>query len=150
MEGYCLGNRAMTTQQGEVTMLGRVEETLNIRGHKVSPSEVEAVLRRHVRVADCAVVGLLDAAGGFEPKMHAFVAPTAKGAMLTERELKAYCRTFLSSYKVPARIHFQASLPKSADGRISREALKAAAQSAVGGEMGMVKSAIAEIVIPRS
>ncbi len=125
-DGYCTGDRAMAGQRGGVALLGRKPETLTIGGHKVNPAEVEAVLRRHLRVAECAVVGLMDAAGGFATKMHAFVAPTAKGALLTERELKAYCRTFLPSYKVPARLHFQPSLPKSADGQIWREALQAA------------------------
>jgi long-chain acyl-CoA synthetase len=150
MDGYRTGDRAMTDKRGGVTLLGRKEETLHIGGHKVNPAEVEAVLRRHLRVAECAVVGLLDPAGGFETKMHAFVAPTAKGALLTERELKTYCRTFLPPYKVPARLHVQPSLPKSADGRILREALKAAAHGAVGSELGGVKSDIAEILTPRS
>ena len=94
MDGYCSGDRAMTDLNSEVTLLGREEETLHIRGHKVSPAEVEAVLRRHVMVAECAVTGLLDAAGGFETKLHAFVARTARGALVTERDLKAYCRSF--------------------------------------------------------
>jgi long-chain acyl-CoA synthetase len=129
LDGCCTGDMAMADPRGGVTLLRGKVDTLNIGGHKVNPAEVEAVLRRHLRVAECAVVGLMDASGDFETKMHAFVAPTAKGALLTERELKAYCRTFLPSYKVPARLHLQPSLPKSADGRILREALIAAAQA---------------------
>jgi excisionase family DNA binding protein len=148
--GYCNGCRAATDKRGEVILLGRMEETLNIRGHKINPAEVEAVLRRHASVAECAVVGLLDGAGGFEMKMHAFVSPTSNGAMLTERDLKTYCRAFLPSGKVPARIHFQASLPKSADGRILRQTLKAAAQLAVHGELRKVKSEIPQFLVPQS
>lgn len=150
MEGYCSGDRAIADQRGEVTLLGRMEETLHIRGHQVNRAEVEAVLRRHLRVAECAVVGLLDASGGFETKLHAFVAPTTKGALLTERELKAYCRNFLQSYKVPVHFHFQPSLPKSADGQIARQALKVAAQGAVRSELGIVKSELSEFLIPHS
>ncbi|MGA2543284.1 MAG: AMP-binding protein [Verrucomicrobiota bacterium] len=127
-DGCCTGDRAMSDQHGAVTLLGRQAERLEIGGHSVNPTEIEAVLRRHPRVAECAVVGLMDA-GDFQTKLHAFVAPTAKGALLTERELKAYCRTFLPSYKVPARLHVQPALPKSPDGRILREALQAAAQA---------------------
>ena len=65
-DGYCTADRAMTNRRGEITLLGPMEETLNIRGHKVNLAEVEAVLRRHLRVAECAVVALLDATGGFE------------------------------------------------------------------------------------
>ena len=141
MDGYCSGDRAMKDKLGEVTLLGGAEETLQVRGHKVNLAEVEAVLRRHGMVADCAVAGLLGAAGSFEIELHAFVALTAKGALVTERDLKAFCRAFLPSYKVPARIHFRASLPKSADGRISREALKAAAHGAAQGALGKGKHA---------
>jgi acyl-CoA synthetase (AMP-forming)/AMP-acid ligase II len=147
-EGYCSGDRARAERSGEVTLLGRTEETLHIRGHEVNPAEVEAVLRRHVMVAECAVTGMLDAAGGFEPKLHAFVAPTAKGALVTERDLKAFCRAFLPSYKVPARIHFQASLPKSADGRISRESLKAAAHGAAQSAVGKGKREMVQLLTP--
>jgi long-chain acyl-CoA synthetase len=111
MDGYCSGGRAIAGKPGRVTLLGHGQEMLRIRGRIVNPAEIEAVLRRHVGVAECAVTGLLDAAGGFETAIHAFVAPTAKGALLTEQDLKLYCRAHLQPYKVPARIHFQASLP---------------------------------------
>ncbi|MGD0412523.1 MAG: AMP-binding protein [Verrucomicrobiota bacterium] len=150
LEGYCPGDRAATDKRGEVILLARMEETLSIRGHKINPAEVEAVLRRHVSVADCAVVGLLDAAGGFETRVHAFVVPNSKGAMLTERDLKAYCRVFLPSSQVPARIHFQASLPKSEEGRISLRTLKGAAQVAGQGQLRKVKSEIPRILVPQS
>ena len=127
LDGYDTGESGMADERGAVTLLGCKEEMLNIGGHEVNPAEVETVLRRHLRVAECAVVGLMDADGGFKMRMNAFVAPTAKGTLLTERELKDYCRTFLASYKVPSRFYFQRLLPKSADGRILRETLKAAA-----------------------
>jgi len=149
-DGYCTADRAAADKHGEVTLLGRMEETLNIRGHKINPAEVEAVLRRHRSVAECAVVGLLDAAEGFETKLHAFVAPTSQGSMLTERDLKAYCRAFLPAAKVPARIHFQASLPKSAEGRILRENLKAAAQVAAHSALRKVKREIPHFLVPQT
>jgi acyl-coenzyme A synthetase/AMP-(fatty) acid ligase len=149
-DGYCSGDRAMTDQRGEVTLLGRGEETLNIRGQKINPAEVEAVLRRHTGVAECAVLGLLDAAGGFATKQHAFVVPTAKGALLTERDLKAYCRAFLPSAKVPARIHVQPALPKSQDGRISLDILKAAAQVAGHSEPANVEGELPQFLVPQS
>jgi long-chain acyl-CoA synthetase len=149
IHGYCSGDRAMSEPRGGVTPLERAEETLMIRGHKVNPAEVEAVLRRHAGVADCAVAGLLDGAGGFGTVLHAFVVRTARGALLTERELKEHCRAFLQSYKVPARIHFRSLLPKSADGRVLREALKTAAQGAVNGAAAKMKCGIPDLFIRR-
>jgi long-chain acyl-CoA synthetase len=150
VNGYCTGERATTDKRGEIVLLGRKEETLNTRGHNINPADIEAVLQRHAHVAECAVVGLLDATGGFETKIHAFVVPTANGAMLTERDLKAHCRAFLPSGKVPARIHFQASLPRSEEGRVLREILKAAAQLASHSALGKVETEIPRFQIPRS
>jgi 2,3-dihydroxybenzoate-AMP ligase len=57
-DGYCTADRAVADKNGEVTLLGRMEEALHIRGRKINPAAVEAVLRRHAGVAECAVVGL--------------------------------------------------------------------------------------------
>jgi len=144
MNGYSSGERAMTDKSGGVILLGRAEETLDIRGRKVNPAVIEDVLRRHAGVAECAVTGLLGVNGSPDTALHAFVAPTARGALLTEPDLKAYCRAFLQPHEVPARIHFHESLPKSADGRVMRETLKAAVQAVATGELERVKSGIPE------
>lgn len=125
LEGCRLRTKAATDKDGVVSFHGPAVETIEIRGRKVDPAEIETVIRRHIRVAECAVVGAAE--GGGESKLHAFIVPTAKGAMLTESELKTYCRTFLETGKVPARFHFEKSLPKSAHGEILRATLQAAA-----------------------
>ena len=124
-EGYRLREKAVADQQGAISFAQPAAEKLEIRGCKIDLSEIETVLRRHIRVAECAVVGVGGVAGGF--KLHAFIVPTAKGAMLTEPEMKGYCRTFLESAKIPARFHFEKSLPKSDHGEILRSHLQAAA-----------------------
>lgn len=149
-QGYCSGERAVAEPDGGVRLLEGAEETFQIRGRKVNPAEIEAVLLRHSGVAECAVTGLLETDGGLETSLHAFVAPTARGALLTEKDLKNYCRTFLQPHKVPVRIHFQPSLPKSADGRILHERLKAAAQTEGNGELGRTQDELSEFVIPPS
>lgn len=138
----------MTNQRGETTLLGRAEEPLLLRERQDDSAGAEAVLRQHIRVAECAVVGLLEEEGAL--KLHAFVVPTAKGALLTEAELKTYCRAFVESRQVPARIHFQTSLPKSPDGQILREELRVAAQASVKRAFRRVKSAISELAVLQS
>jgi excisionase family DNA binding protein len=124
-DGYRLGIKASLDQSGAISFAGPTEETLEIRGRKINLTEIESVLRRHIRVIECAVIGVAELTG--DVKLHAFVVPTAKGAMLTESELKTYCRTFLEGAKIPARFHFEKSLPKSAEGNILRAPLRAAA-----------------------
>ena len=98
LHGYCSGDRAVADEHGGVASLERTEETLQIRSEKVNPAEIEAVLRRHSGVAECAVTGMLEANGKLETALHAFVAPTARGALLTEG-LKTYCRAFLQPHR---------------------------------------------------
>jgi long-chain acyl-CoA synthetase len=149
-DGYYSEDSAVSDKRGGVTLLGRAGDTTTILGREVSLNEIEAVLRRHAGVAECAVAGLLDTTGGFEGSLHAFVAPTAKGAFLTEQDLKNYCRAFLQSYKVPARIHLRPSLPKSEDGRISIETLKSSVQVPMNSELAQAKIGSSNFLVPRS
>jgi acyl-coenzyme A synthetase/AMP-(fatty) acid ligase len=124
-EGFRTGDMGMIDERGDVALLGRRDEMLKVGGHKVNPAEVEAVLRRHAAVSECAVIGLADPNGVFETKLHAFIVPVSKGEAPGERELEAHCRGYLESFKVPAHFHFQHSLPKSSVGKILRQALRA-------------------------
>jgi long-chain acyl-CoA synthetase len=150
LRGYCSGRMAVADRDGAMRLLEQTGETFEIAGRKVNPAEIEAVLRRHSGVAECAVTGLLQANGKFETVLHAFVAPSARGVLLTERDLKTYCRAFLQPHKVPARIHFHRSLLKSADGRILRESLKAAAQIEGHGGLEKTQDGFPDFVIPPS
>jgi acyl-coenzyme A synthetase/AMP-(fatty) acid ligase len=85
---------------------------LKVGGRKVNPGEVEMALNRHPGVVESAVAGVPDPNGILENELHAFVVPH-RGTTLTETELLAQCRQLVEPYKVPARIHFRASLPKS-------------------------------------
>jgi excisionase family DNA binding protein len=124
-EGFRTGDMGMIDERGDVALLGRRDDMLKVGGHKVNPAEVEAVLRRHAAVSECAVIGLADPNGVFETKLHAFIVPVSKGEAPGERELEAHCRNYLESFKVPAHFHFQHSLPKSSVGKILRQALRA-------------------------
>ncbi len=106
-------------------LLGRRDDMLKVGGHKVNPAEVEAVLKRHPGVSECAVIGMADPNGVFETKLHAFVVPSNKGEAAGEKELAAHCRHYLEAFKVPAHFHFHNSLPKSSVGKILRPALRA-------------------------
>jgi long-chain acyl-CoA synthetase len=123
--GFRTGDMGMIDERGDVALLGRRDDMLKIGGHKVNPAEVEAVLKRHASVLECAVIGLADPSGVFETKLHAFVVPANKGEAPGERELEAHCRSYLEAFKVPTRFHFHNSLPKSSVGKILRQALRA-------------------------
>ncbi len=121
-DGFRTGDMARVDTNGDVVLLGRIDAMLKVGGRKVNPSEVEMALNRHSGVVESAVAGVPDPNGILENELHAFVV-LHRGATLTETELLAHCRQLIEPYKVPARIHFRTSLPKSPVGKILRHAL---------------------------
>ncbi len=90
-------------------------------GFQVWPREIEEALATHPAVAEVGVAGTSDAVKG--EVVHAWVVLRA-GQAATEQDLRAYCRERLAAYKVPARVEFRDSLPKTMVGKVLRRALK--------------------------
>jgi long-chain acyl-CoA synthetase len=90
-------------------------------GLKIGPSEVEFVLLSHPGVAEVAYVGIDDGYGGQIPT--AFVV-LKEGQRATAKELSDLCCRNLADFKLPKRIEFIDSIPKTSSGKISRRALK--------------------------
>jgi long-chain acyl-CoA synthetase len=90
-------------------------------GLKIGPSEVEFVLLGHPSVAEAAYVGINDGYGGQIPT--AFVV-LKEGQRATVKELSSLCSRNLADFKLPKRIEFIDSIPKTSSGKISRGKLK--------------------------
>jgi acyl-CoA synthetase (AMP-forming)/AMP-acid ligase II len=84
-------------------------------GRKVSPEEVESVLRSHPGVGDAAVVARRS--GEFERVVALVVARRE----LAASELLGFCAERLAAWKVPAQVEFRAALPRGASGKLLRE-----------------------------
>lgn len=126
--GFRTGDMGLLDENGEVQLMGRIDDILKVGGHKINPREVEAVLLRHSSVAEAVIVGLADPLKILEAKLHAFVVPR-EGTAALDAELIAHCRQHLEPYKVPAKIHFRTSLPKTAVGKIQRRLVAQEAQN---------------------
>jgi acyl-coenzyme A synthetase/AMP-(fatty) acid ligase len=90
-------------------------------GLNISPSEVEFVLLSHPSVAEAVYVGINDGYGGQIPT--AFVV-LKEGQHVTSEELSNLCYQNLADFKLPKRIAFVDSIPKTSSGKISRKKLK--------------------------
>jgi long-chain acyl-CoA synthetase len=121
-QGFRTGDLGRLDQDGEVELLGRLDEVLKVGGRKVNPAEVELVLNRHPAVQEAAVVGEPDPSSILENVLHAFVVPRQE-ATLRVADLVAHCRRQLESYKIPVEIHVRTSLPKSPVGKLLRSVL---------------------------
>ena len=118
---YRTGDMGRLNADGDFVFVGRVSEMIKRAGINVSPSEVEAVLRRDPSVADVAVTGVPDAERG--ERIIAFVVPKP-GVALDVRSLQALCAIELSKYKLPDRIEACEALPLTVTGKLQRRELK--------------------------
>ncbi len=116
------GDIARVDADGYWYIVDRVKELIKYKGYQVPPAELEAVLLAHEKIADAAVIGVLDEEGNEVPK--AFVVPAA-GAALTEEEVIAYVAERVAPHKKVRRVEFIDAIPKAASGKILRKELRA-------------------------
>jgi amino acid adenylation domain-containing protein len=117
---YRTGDRVRLLPDGNLEFLGRVDRQIKISGKRVELDEIEACLRRSQVVRDAAVVSDVDAAG--RRCVTAFVAP-AEGCAPAPAELRAFLRSELPDFMVPAEIEVLDALPLSPTGKIDRARL---------------------------
>jgi acyl-coenzyme A synthetase/AMP-(fatty) acid ligase len=110
-------------EDGHLFLRGRVDDVINSGGEKVSPDEVEAALRAHPQVADCAVLAVADPAGRLGEIVMAVVV-AAPGAAPDVEDLKRFCAGRLELHKVPRDVRFAEALPRTALGKVDRGRLR--------------------------
>lgn len=110
---YRSGDRVVRTPAGELEFLGRVDDQVKVRGHRVEPGEIEAALQTHPAVARAAVVPHGD-------RLAAFVECRAGAPVPEATALRAYLAGMLPAYLVPSRLHVVDALPLTGTGKIDR------------------------------
>jgi acyl-CoA synthetase (AMP-forming)/AMP-acid ligase II len=107
------GDLARLDESGDVILRGRTSEVINVSGNKVLPTEVEEVISLLPGVLEVKVYGARNPLGS-----HSVKAAVVAGDELSEREVRAHCKTHLVSYKRPVRVHMLERLPRSPAGKI--------------------------------
>jgi long-chain acyl-CoA synthetase len=116
-----VGDVAVEGDDGELYIVERLKDLVNVSGFNVYPAEVEEVLRAHPAVADAAAVGTSDERTG--GSVHAFVVISGDAAPPAPSELTGFCRARLAGYKVPTGVTFVTSLPYGLGGKLLRRRL---------------------------
>ncbi|WP_040802763.1 acetate--CoA ligase [Nocardia concava] len=131
---YFAGDGAKLDKDGDLWVLGRVDDVMNVSGHRISTAEVESALVGHSGVAEAAVVGASDDTTG--QGIVAFVILTAEAKDTGDdliAELKAEVSREISPIARPREIHVVPELPKTRSGKIMRRLLRDVAE---GRELG--------------
>jgi acyl-CoA synthetase (AMP-forming)/AMP-acid ligase II len=127
------GDLAYRDSDGFFFHVGRSREILKIRGHRVSPAEIEHALERHPDVAEAAVVAVKSELAG--ESATAFVV-RRHGGTVSEADLRRHCHEVLPAFKVPATITFIDRLPRNQAGKLLRAVLANRRARAPAGEEG--------------
>lgn len=125
---YRTGDIAKWREDGAVEFVGRLDRQVKIRGQRIEPEEIEAVLQGHPGVKDAAVVVHVDHQGG--KRLHAFCSGAADAAPTTD-ELTAHLARHLPRYMIPASVSVIEAMPLDANGKIDRRCLQPIVPQAV-------------------
>jgi acetyl-CoA synthetase len=128
---YFAGDGAKLDQEGYLWILGRVDDVMNVSGHRISTTEVESALVSHPAVAEAAVVGAHDATTG--QAVIAFVTLRG-GSEVAVAELREHVAREIGALAKPKEIFFTPDLPKTRSGKIMRRLLRDVAEGRTLGD----------------
>jgi fatty-acyl-CoA synthase len=122
------GDLATLSQDGYLTIVGRIKDTIIRGGENVSPTEVEAVLRSCEKVVDACVVGVPDIDYGEE--LCAWIR-VKESETATGQEIRRFCRQRLARHKVPRHVMFIERFPLTVTGKVQKYRLREMATAAL-------------------
>ncbi len=131
---YLCGDNARCDDDGYYWIMGRIDDVLNVSGHRLSTIEIESALVSHPAVAEAASVGRPHDIKGEAVSVFVTLAGGIDATEELRKELKNHVRKEIGALAVPDDIHFTTSLPKTRSGKIMRRLLRdiAAGRESVG------------------
>jgi acetyl-CoA synthetase len=121
---YLTGDGARRDEDGYFWIIGRLDDVLNVSGHRLGTAEVESALVSHPAVAEAAVVGRPDEIKGQAPVAFVTVKAGVETNDALAAALKAHVTKEIGAIARPDEIRFTAALPKTRSGKIMRRILK--------------------------
>jgi acetyl-CoA synthetase len=129
---YFTGDGCRRDEDGYYWITGRVDDVLNISGHRLGTAEIESALVSHPLVAEAAVVGYPHDIKGTGIYCYVTLMEGEEGSEALEKELRNHVRAEISPIATPDLIHFTPALPKTRSGKIMRRILRKIAENEFG------------------
>lgn len=151
---YFAGDGAKKDEDGDIWLLGRVDDVMNVSGHRLSTTEIESALVSHDVVAEAAVVGAADELSGQAVVAfvilrgeHADDAATDEGSARVEKALRDHVATQIGPIAKPKKILVVPELPKTRSGKIMRRLLRDVAENrTVGDATTLADSSVMDLI----
>ena len=125
---YFAGDGARIDEDGDFWLLGRVDDVMNVSGHRISTIEVESAIVDHQRVAEAAVCGRKDERTGQAIVAYVTLKGGEDGSVEMLEELRNHVGKKIGPIAKPANIVFTPELPKTRSGKIMRRLLRDVAE----------------------
>ncbi len=121
---YFSGDAAHRDTDGYYWVAGRMDDVLNVSGHRLGTAEIESALVEHDAVTEAAVVGFPHDIKGEGIYAYVTLRPNVEGDDALRGELKTLVRQIIGPIATPEKIHFTPALPKTRSGKIMRRILR--------------------------
>jgi acetyl-CoA synthetase len=131
---YFTSDGAKRDAEGYYTLLGRVDDVLNVAGHRIGTMEIESALVDHPHVAEAAVVGCTDDVKGTSIAAFVTIKEGRQPSIDLEAEIKEHVVKKIGAIARPQRVIFSGDLPKTRSGKIMRRLLRNIAEGCVLGD----------------
>jgi acetyl-CoA synthetase len=148
---YFAGDGAKKDEDGDIWLLGRVNDVMNVSGHRLSTTEIESALVSHPKVAEAAVVGATDETTGQAPCAFVILRgdvdqDEADGSAIIA-ELRNHVAKEIGPIAKPRQIMVVPELPKTRSGKIMRRLLRDVAENRVVGDVTtLADSTVMELI----
>ena len=144
---YFAGDGAKRDEEGYLWLLGRVDDVMNVSGHRLSTTEIESALVSHPAVAEAAVVGGPDPITGEAINAFVILRLGNEPSRGLGEELRAHVATKISPIAKPKTLMFVPDLPKTRSGKIMRRLLRDIAQGrALGDTTTLADGTVVELI----
>lgn len=121
---YFTGDGAGRDHEGYYWIRGRVDDVVNVSGHRLSTAEIEAALIEHHNVAEAAVVGVADELTGQSVNAFVSVKDTTEVTDALRKEFIMQVRKSIGPFAAPKAVYIVPDLPKTRSGKIMRRILR--------------------------